>query len=200
MTILAAGSQRPSRGGMRKGAAAKRKNTMKITDEKWNEIIAETRAGIEDLNAWAKRNGQSDTFHCEIDEGQDFTKLVTTRSDGERRAVAREKATGELRTAKPVVRTNFRGYKITTPDPKSWQNLSSKSASEVGKKLKLLSFSSRWTVTGSGPSSAGTVYRGQIFSQEEAQRLEQICADQNVGMDQAILVLRGNPTKESDAA
>jgi hypothetical protein len=39
---------------------------MKISDEKWHEIVEETRAGIERWNTRAREKQKSDQFHVEV--------------------------------------------------------------------------------------------------------------------------------------
>jgi hypothetical protein len=113
---------------------------MKITDEKWNEIISETQAGIARWNARAFHHGIEDTFSCFVERGEKFVVLFTRHTPGEQKAVARELATGELRKATLAKQDKRIRASIRTSDPKSWQKLADKPAAEIVRKLKLLNF------------------------------------------------------------
>ena len=116
---------------------------MKITDEKWNEIIFETQAGIARWNANALKHGKKDTFSCDVKRGVNYETLSTRHMDsmgGAKKAVARELATGELRSAKLVTKRGMAMVSVKTPDPKGWQGLADKPAVVIVKKLKLLDF------------------------------------------------------------
>ena len=90
---------------------------MIIDDQKWNDIIAAAQAGIERWNSRAAERAKKDFFHCQVQMGANYTVLLTAHMpDGERKAVARELTTGELRAAKPVVRKGrLVGFTITKP-------------------------------------------------------------------------------------
>lgn len=126
---------------------------MKIADEKWNEIIAETQAGIARWNARASEKGCKDTFTCSVDRGTEYEVLVTRHIPDERKAVARELATGEVRKAKLTKRGKLVGYSITTPDPKGWQGLADQPAADIVRKLKLLDFLMLISVSVTGVST-----------------------------------------------
>jgi hypothetical protein len=116
---------------------------MKITDEKWNELVAETQAGIDRWNQHAAEKNRPDVFSCKVEQTDKHMFLCTSHQGGhsEMKAVARERATGELRRAKPVrKRGKLIGVSIFTPDPKGWQELADKPANKIVGKLKLLDF------------------------------------------------------------
>lgn len=114
---------------------------MKITDEKWDEIITETQARIARWNARALEHGVEDTFTCDVERGEKYAVLITRHLPSERKAVARELATGELRKATTVTkRGKLVGFSIKTPDPKAWRGLADKPAAEIVRKLKLTDY------------------------------------------------------------
>ena len=122
---------------------------MKVSDEKWNEIVKETEAGIARWNAIAKERGLQDAFFSSIQETSGNSLLVTRyKHDSDRsfaaddvRAVAREIATGQLR---PVRVKKYKGGIVgftVKPPSKAWSaSLSEKPAAEIVKQLKLLDF------------------------------------------------------------
>jgi hypothetical protein len=120
---------------------------MKITDEKWNELVAETQAGIDRWNQRAAEKNRPDVFSCKVEQTDKHMFLCTSHEEGhvyrsnEMKAVARERDTGELRRAKPLrKRGRLIGFSIFTPDPKGWQGLADKPANRIVDKLKLLDF------------------------------------------------------------
>jgi hypothetical protein len=122
---------------------------MIITDEKWNDIVATTKAGIDKWKTRAADRHVKDNFTVANHDSGAYSILLTTHHDGFRRehcVVAREIATGELRTAKLIMKRRKGigpvpvGYSIKTPDPKGWNGLANKSADAIVKKLGLLRY------------------------------------------------------------
>jgi hypothetical protein len=116
---------------------------MKISDEKWHEIVKETRAGIERWNIRAREKQKSDQFHVKVTQAAagKYEFIITkhhTEWNNEFHCVVREIATGEVRRAK--YRPKKGGIDIKTPDPKAWAQLADKPGAEIAKKLKLLDF------------------------------------------------------------
>ena len=119
---------------------------MLITDEKWNEIIAATKAAIDRWNTRAAERGRPDRFATDVVSTDRYVALTTKHNSGggyppEMKVVVREIATGEMRSAK-VRRDKGRviGFMVTTPDPKAWKSLADKSGEEIERKLKLTNF------------------------------------------------------------
>lgn len=120
---------------------------MKIDDQKWNEIIAATQAGIEACKGRATKYGvaEANIFRCEGILGPTHTVLMTEHRDCGylmgRKAIARELASGEVRAAKAkVIGKGKIGFAVKTPDPKAWRSLADKPANEIVHKLKLTDF------------------------------------------------------------
>jgi hypothetical protein len=117
---------------------------MRVSDEKWNEIVNEVKAGIARWNAKASEHKTGDTFHPVLKENGlmgGFTTLSTFH-DHAARMIAREPATGEVRKIKFIWREGrIAGAAINPKDPKSWAtSLAEKPASEIVEQLKLLDF------------------------------------------------------------
>lgn len=132
---------------------------MYIDDAKWAEIIEETTTGIARWNASAAKHNKSDKFHLHLLSSSGKYSFIVTEHHGgwanEWRALAREIATGEVRSTKAVIKKQkYAGASIKTPDPKAWKTLANKSAKEIVGKTKLLDFamliSSRATAIDSG--------------------------------------------------
>jgi len=114
---------------------------MKIDDATWDAIIAETKAAIERLNADALKAGTKDKFTVNAPTaapGAMYAFLITeSRGCGtQRKAVARELATGELRQTKIVKQ----GANISSNDPKDWTKLAGKPIAELVRGLKLTNY------------------------------------------------------------
>jgi len=119
---------------------------MVITDEKWNDIIAATKASIDRWRARAAEHGRPDRFYADVSNTDRFVALFTKHETGggirpEMKVVVREIATGEMRSAK-VRRDEGRviGFVVSTPDPKAWKSLADKPADEIVRKIKLTGF------------------------------------------------------------
>jgi hypothetical protein len=124
---------------------------MMISDERWNDIIAETRSRIDNWNARARERKLSDTFIIDVRDNGGYTCLLTRHSHNpendmhwdaaDYRLVVREIATGEVRSAK-VRRRKGRviGFEVRKPDPQAWQLLVDKSTTEIVKRFKLTNF------------------------------------------------------------
>jgi hypothetical protein len=129
-------------------ASNKGETPMLITDEKWNEIIAATKAAIDRWNASAAEKGRPDRFFVDTGKTDRFAMLSTKHDFGdgysgapEMKLVVREIATGEMRSAKfRRKRGTVKGFVVTTPDPKAWKSLADKSGEEIERKLKLTDF------------------------------------------------------------
>ena len=69
---------------------------MIINNEKWDEIVAATRAGIERWKAAAERDCK-DTFSCDVHDRGGYVVLMTMHQSDrtERHALAREHVGGE---------------------------------------------------------------------------------------------------------
>jgi len=122
---------------------------MIITEEKWNEIITATRAGIDKWKARAAECQCEDRFTVETYKSDNYSVLTTAHDDGwrgKRRAVARDMTTGEVRAATLIMkqRKGFGrvpvGVKIKQTDPKAWKSLADKSADEIKRGLGLTDF------------------------------------------------------------
>lgn len=77
---------------------------MYVRDEKWAEIIAITREHITSWKGKAVKHGLRDKFASSERPDGDYQLIVThhqSRSGDDWRMLAREKATGEIRKAKP---------------------------------------------------------------------------------------------------
>lgn len=117
---------------------------MNIDENKWADIIGETKAGIDRWNESAAKHGKRDTFRFSTQKNDRYEIILTEHDDSyslEARALAREIATGEIRSTK-VVRKKGRiiGFQTKTPDPKGWKSLADKPADEIIKKLGLTDF------------------------------------------------------------
>jgi hypothetical protein len=118
---------------------------MIITDEKWNDIIAETQARIDKWNESAQEHQKSDVFRIKVQDEGDYTVLLTEHLNNgdanDRKVVVREIATGEMRRAAIVkYRGRVKGFKVWRPDPKAWRLLVDKPAAEIVRQLKLTRF------------------------------------------------------------
>src|SRR5215472_9660884 len=114
---------------------------MKIDDATWDAIIAETKAAIERLNACARKAGTKGKFAVNAPTAGPGTKyaFLITESRGcgtQRKAVARELATGELRQTKIVKQ----GVNISSNDPKAWAKLADKPIAELVRGLNLTNY------------------------------------------------------------
>jgi hypothetical protein len=115
-----------------------------IDDATWQALIAETRAAIDRYNAKATGNYANYSFECTVDGNSDTDWLETrqrnTSGPGDRRTIARIKATGELlkvtfkRKGKQIVST---GRSVTA---RSWIKAAAKSPAELLKATKLTDF------------------------------------------------------------
>jgi hypothetical protein len=79
---------------------------MRVSDEKWHEIVNEVKAGIARWNAKASEHKTGDTFHPVLKENGlmgGFTTLSTFH-DHAAKMIAREPATGEVRKIKFIWR------------------------------------------------------------------------------------------------
>ena len=115
---------------------------MQIDDATWNEIIAKTEADIARWNERAAEKNRPDRFTANVKPVDKYTVIVTEHQTGyrvERKAVAREVATGELRKAQIVKKGSGLACKITA-SPKSWAKLEGKSADQTFKALKLTDY------------------------------------------------------------
>jgi hypothetical protein len=157
---------------------------MKITDDKWNEIIAETRRRIDSWNASATKHNKSDTFRCDLQQTRAHALLMTTRSSGEaelrrheRKAVARELATGELRSVKLIFnKGRLTGFQ-TKADPKAWVSLLAKPVAEVVRKLKLTDF--LMVLSARVVRADSTTYLVHGFHRQDRNRRVSIIVDNN---------------------
>jgi len=124
---------------------------MKVSDEKWNEIVNEVKAGIARWNAKASELKTGDTFRWVLKKNGLYlgcTTLTTLhdfgtqmQESGDAKIVAREDSTGEIRKVKSVwIEGRYAGTVANHKDPKSWSSLTEKPASEIVEKLKLLDF------------------------------------------------------------
>jgi hypothetical protein len=117
---------------------------MIITDEKWNDIIAETRAKIDQWNENARKHQRPDVFDITVRDSNGFNVLLTehlTKYETERKIVVREITTGEMRRAKiSKHRGRVTGFRVWKSDPKAWQSLTDKPGAEIAKRLKLTNF------------------------------------------------------------
>jgi hypothetical protein len=119
---------------------------MKITDEKWNEIIKATEAGIVRWNERAAERKLKDKFRVSKKDADGYSILLTEHNNGvhsDHHAVVREMGTGEMHAAKVIKRKKgerwITGYE-PKPDPEEWRSLAYKSASDVVRALRLLDF------------------------------------------------------------
>jgi hypothetical protein len=117
---------------------------MKITDDLWNGIIAETRAGIERWNTRLAERSVTDRLTVSVEATTGHTILLTVHRGEycrEGKAVARENATGELRGCRLKVDRKA-GFQvgIKTSDPKNWARLTKKPADKMVKELGLLNY------------------------------------------------------------
>lgn len=116
---------------------------MKIDDATWNAIIEETKAGIARLKEAAARHGKGDQFAASLHELEKHALLLTEHACGRRtnrKAVAREIATGELRKARVVQKDKVLATKISGDDPEGWADLVGKPAAQIVKDLNLASY------------------------------------------------------------
>jgi hypothetical protein len=132
---------------------------MKLDEATWQEVIAAAQAGIDKWNASAKEKSLSDKFTLRTTSGEKFTYIITEHTVGqrvsERRMVARELATGELRKATPVKVKKGSGTQIKiTNGPKSWDKLAGKSPERIAGLLKLTDFLMLISGSGAKPSSS----------------------------------------------
>jgi hypothetical protein len=109
-------------------AKKREEQTMIISNEKWDEIIAAVKAAIERWKVAAEKHQCTDLFSCEVLESSDYVVIITTHKDSwrgtYRKAVARSRNTGHMVAAK----VRRRGVFVTTPDPKAWKALVDKPA------------------------------------------------------------------------
>jgi hypothetical protein len=116
---------------------------MIINDNKWQEIIAATRAGIDKWNVRAREKARPDKFAVNVQRSGDFEILLTEHNkEGytERKVVMRNCVSGELRPAK-AKKTAKGLFNITSRAiPKAWARLADKPADEIIRALKLTNF------------------------------------------------------------
>jgi hypothetical protein len=117
---------------------------MKISDALWNDIVAETRAGIERWKANAAKHGLADRFTVTVEPVGGYVVLVTEHAVEyyrDRHAIAREISTGELRRARLQEKRDgsFR-VEIRPVAPKGWATLATKPADKIVKALGLVDF------------------------------------------------------------
>lgn len=117
---------------------------MIISDETWNEILAETEAGINRLNEIATQNGTADKFTWVLmGEPPDGPKtLITSNVNGayrETRAVTRNPHTQQA----SIVATGRKGRFTTLKpkkDTKAWSKMSGKPAKDIIRAARLLDY------------------------------------------------------------
>jgi hypothetical protein len=117
---------------------------MIISDEKWTEIINETKAGINMWSARAVEHGCDDSFSIEQHNTGVFSLIATMHRSKydqlEVKALAWNGETGEVRAAKPMFKKGVViGFKMK-PVPKAWKSLTDKTAKEIVGKVGLLKF------------------------------------------------------------
>lgn len=86
---------------------------MKIDHATWNEIIAKAEASIARWNERATGEARPDIFTAKVEKGEKYVILITEHKTGyrtERKAVAREIATGELHKAQVVKRARLQDH------------------------------------------------------------------------------------------
>ena len=113
---------------------------MKVSDEKWDQIIRVTRAVIDKLNARARARQLSDKFHVNVQRTGAFELLLTEHIDGttsDRRIAVRQIETGEVR---PIKLKNSRGaaFVKTKSVPKACAGLADRPAAVIVRALKLV--------------------------------------------------------------
>jgi hypothetical protein len=122
-----------------------------IDEQKWNDIIAATRAGIDRWNARAVKHHCRDTFYCRVLQTQGHAVVLTEQaadwyesagpySAVDSHALARELSSGELRLAQPMGEEG-RPDRFHIASVLTWrQQLAGKSGDEIVQQLKLLDF------------------------------------------------------------
>jgi hypothetical protein len=116
---------------------------MKIDDATWNAIVGETKVGIARLKEAAAKYGKSDVFAASLHELEKHIVLVTEHACGrraDRKAVAREIATGELRKAQVIGKDKVLTAKINYADPEGWAAFAGKTAAQIVRDLTLTSY------------------------------------------------------------
>jgi hypothetical protein len=116
---------------------------MRTDDATWNAVVAETEARIGRLNTKAAKRGMGDHFAVHVHRSQDRTILLTEHYLGllvERKAIAREARTGELRKARPRKIAGKIDFVMSVP-PKAWNKLEGKPAHEIVRSVCLASYS-----------------------------------------------------------
>jgi len=116
---------------------------MYVDDQKWNDIIAETKAGIDRWNDDAAKYGVNHVFRVHLQNSDTYSLIVTEHASDyhEWKVLARELKTSEVRSTKPIIkRGRFVGFKTRTPDPKIWSTLADKPAKTIVGKTKLVNF------------------------------------------------------------
>jgi hypothetical protein len=116
---------------------------MKIDDATWSAIIEETMAGIARLKEAATKGGRSDQFAASLHKLDKHAVLLTEHACGrraERKAVAREMATGELRKAQVAGEGKVLTTRISDEDPEGWADLAGKPAAQIVKGLNLAGY------------------------------------------------------------
>jgi hypothetical protein len=120
-----------------------KENNMKITDAKWQEIIAATRTAIDNWNAHARKHNVPDTFHMEVKKLSGGADMLMTEHHTSwkpaRKLVVRTKE-GELRPATSKKAKGGSRITIKGQDPKGWNGLADKPAMEIVGRLKLNNF------------------------------------------------------------
>ena len=122
---------------------------MQISEELWQEIIAETKAKLADFEANCIADGLKDRFVVRVERFTDRTggeveMLLTEQKPsmyGPPHIVVRSVATGEMHRATRK-RTGKGRFQISwkSSDPKSWAKLAGKPAAVWVKELKLTDF------------------------------------------------------------
>jgi hypothetical protein len=127
---------------VRDGAGLEEESIVKISDQKWNEIVAETQAAIEKWNAQAAREGWKDSFRCRLSSHADGNVTLITEHDKgwhiERRAVTRigdQMYRSTIAKAKGGI-----AIKTKTDDSKAFAALADKPTKEIVKKAGLTDF------------------------------------------------------------
>ena len=184
---------------------------MIINDETWNEIIAETMAGIERINARATELGADDKFNWSLETGASGVVLLATQevSGGyttDRHVVVRHPDTGQTYIGRFGTVGGRRDKRLVVKwgqqDTKAWAAMAGKSAKEIIRKARLLDYviitsivtkATRVTLNEvtDDPVSAsattwGTTFAGKRYSSEEWEAVEALARERGVSLDQAV--------------
>jgi hypothetical protein len=115
---------------------------MRTDDTTWNAVVAETEARIGRLNKKAAKRGMEEHFAAHVHRSQDRTILLTEHYLGllvERKAIARDARTGELRKVRPKKIAGKIDFAIGVA-PKAWNKLEGKPAHEIVRTICLASY------------------------------------------------------------